>query len=150
MMRREPGLAAGLLAAASGPRETPAGLLHELIDHDPEVAAALLVEMENQGVENIVQRTLMTLAFDAYWSDWGGVVGVDPALDARFLVELTRLRGADWVESRFRQGVQQVRIDIEASETDPQFIAQLRRTLTEALGSSHPSMASDLLSLIDN
>ena len=150
MMRREPRLAAGLLAVASGPRETPEGLLHELIDHDPEVAAALLVEMDNQDVENIVQRTLMTIAFDAYWSDWGGVVGVDPALDARFLVELTRLRGADWVESRFRQGVQQVRIDIEAKEADPQFIAQLRRTLTEALGSSHPSMASDLLSLIGN
>ena len=114
MMRREPRLAAGLLAVASGPRETPEGLLHELIDHDPEVAAAILVEMEKQGVESIVQRTVMTLAFDAYWSDWGGVVGVDPALDARFLVELTRLRGADWVESRFRQGVQQVRIDIEA------------------------------------
>ena len=150
MMRREPGLAAGLLAAASGPRETPAGLLHELIDHDPEVAAVLLVEMENQGVENIVQRTLMTLAFDAYWSDWGGVVGVDLSLDARFLVELTRLRGADWVESRFRQGVRQVRIDIEANEADPQFITQLRRTLTEALGSSHPSMASSLLSLVGN
>ncbi len=150
MIRREMNLAAGLLAAASGPRETPEGLLHDLIDHDPEIAAALLVEMENQGVENIAQRTLMTLAFDAYWTDWGGVVGVDPALDGRFLVELTRLRGADWVENRFRQGVRQVRIDIEANESDPQFIAQLRRTLTEALGSSHPSMASDLLSLTNN
>ena len=150
MIRREMNLAAGLLAAASGPRETPEGLLHELIDHDPEIAAALLVEMENQGVENIAQRTLMTLAFDAYWTDWGGVVGVDPALDGRFLVELTRLRGAEWVEIRFRQAVRQVRIDIEANEADPQFIAQLRRTLTEALGLSRPSMASDLLALIDN
>ena len=150
MIRSEMNLAAGLLAAASGPRETPAGLLHELIDHDPEIAAALLVEMENQGVEKIAQRTLMTLAFDAYWTDWGGVVGVDPALDGRFLVELTRLRGAEWVEIRFRQAVRQVRIDIEANEADPQFIAQLRRTLTEALGLSRPSMASDLLALIDN
>ena len=150
MIRREMNLAAGLLAAASGPRETPEGLLHELIDHDPEIAAALLVEMENQGVENIAQRTLMTLAFDAYWTDWGGVVGVDPALDGRFLVELTRLRGAEWVEIRFRQAVRQVRIDIEANEADPQFIAQLRRTLTEALRLSRPSMASDLLALIDN
>ena len=150
MMRREPGLAAELLASVPGPRETPDGLLHELIDHDPEIAAALLVEMENQGVENIAQRTLMTLAFDAYWTDRGGVVGVDPALDARFLVELTQLRGAGWLESRFRQGVEKVRIDIEAGETDPQFIEQLRRTLTEALGSSHPSMASSLLSLVGN
>ena len=150
MMRREAGLAAELLASVPGPRETPDGLLHELIDHDPEIAAALLVEMENQGVENIAQRTLMTLAFDAYWTDRGGVVGVDPALDARFLVELTQLRGAGWLESRFRQGVEKVRIDIEAGETDPQFIEQLRRTLTEALGSSHPSMASSLLSLLGN
>ena len=150
MMRREPGLAAELLASVPGPRETPDGLLHELIDHDPEIAAALLVEMENQGVENIAQRTLMTLAFDAYWTDRGGVVGVDPALDARFLVELTQLRGAGWLESRFRQGVEKVRIDIEAGETDPQFIEQLRRTLTAALGSSHPSMASSLLSLLGN
>ena len=150
MMRREPGLAAELLASVPGPRETPDGLLHELIDYDPEIAAALLVEMENQGVENIAQRTLMTLAFDAYWTDRGGVVGVDPALDARFLVELTQLRGAGWLESRFRQGVEKVRIDIEAGETDPQFIEQLRRTLTAALGSSHPSMASSLLSLLGN
>ncbi len=150
MMRREPRLAAGLLAAVPGPRETPDGLLHELIALDPEVAAALLVEMENQSVENIAQRTLMTLAFDAYWSEWGGVVGVDPELDARFLVELARLRGNDWLEGHFRKGVERVRFEIEAGETDPQFLEQLRRTLTAALGTSHPSMASRLLAMVGN
>ena len=150
MMRQEPGLTAGLLAAVPGPRETPETLLHELIGHNPEVAAALLIEMEDQGVEDIAQRTLMTLAFDAYWTDWGGVVGVDPALDARFLVELTRLRGSDWFEERFRQGVEGVRSDVEAGEADPQFLEQLRRTIAAALGPSHSPMASRLLSLIDN
>ena len=118
--------------------------------HDPEVAAALLVEMENQGVEHIAQRTLMTLAFDAYWSERGAVTGVDPELGARFLVELARLRGNDWLESHFRDGVERVRLEIEAGETDPQFLEQLRRTLTAALGPSHPSMASRLLAIAGN
>ena len=104
--------------------------------------------MENQGVEDIAQRTLMTLAFDAYWTERGGVVGVDPELGARFLVELARLRGTDWLESHFRDGVERVRIEIEAGETDPQFLEQLRRTLTAALGPSHPSMASRLLAIV--
>ena len=150
MMRRELALAAALLAAVPGPRETPDGLLHELIAHDPEVAAALLVEMDNQGEADIAQRTLMALAFDAYWSEWGGVVGVDPELDARFLVELARLRGADWLENHFRDGVERVQLEIEAGETDPQFLEQLRRTLTAALGSSDPLMASRLLAIVRN
>ena len=150
MMRREPALSAALLAAVPGPRETPDGLLHDLMGHDPEVAAALLVEMENQGVEDIAQRTLMTLAFDAYWSERGAVTGVDPELGARFLVELARLRGNDWLESHFRDGVERVRLEIEAGETDPQFLEQLRRTLTAALGQSHPSMASRLLAIAGN
>ena len=150
MMRREPGLAATLLAAVPGPRETPEGLLHEVIDHNPEIAATLLVEMEDQGVENIAQRALMTLAFDAYWTERGGAVGVDPDLDARFLVELVRLRGNDWLENRFKGGVERVRREIEAGETDPQFMEQLRSTLTAALGPSDPSMMSRLLAIVRN
>ncbi len=150
IMRSEPGLSAGLLAAVPGPRETPDGLLHEIIDHNPEVAAMLLVAMEDRGVEDIAARTLMTLAFDAYWTEWGGVVGVGPELDARFLVELAQLRGNDWLENRFRNGVERVRLEIEAGDTDPQFMEQLRRTLTAALGPSHRSMMLRLLAIVRN
>ena len=106
--------------------------------------------MEDQGVENIAQRALMTLAFDVYWTERGGAVGVDPDLDARFLAELVRLRGNDWLENRFRGGVERVRREIEAGETDQQFMEQLRSTLTAALGPSDPSMMSRLLAIVRN
>ena len=147
MMRSQPGLTADLFASVPGPRETPEALLHALIGYEPELAAALLMEMEQAGVDNIGQHTLMTIAFDSYWTGLGGGPGVDPANDARFLVELGRLRSAEWLKQTLSLGVRQVRAEIAAGETDPQFIDQLTRTLSQALVPSHNTLADQLLPL---
>ncbi len=148
VMWSRPRLAAGLLASVPGPRETPEMLIHALIAHDPELAATILLQMEEAGIEGIAGRGLMAIAFDSYWTTLGGGPGVDPNKDGRFLIELYSLRGAEWLKRTLRQAALQVQADVASANTDPQFLTQLTRTLHHALSPTHPTLAAQLLAQI--
>lgn len=135
IFRRAPGAAAKLIASVASqqaPRTSPQRFIHALIGLDPDLAAALTAEMVAQGLADAGPRALLELAYDAYWTELRAGPGVEPALGARFLARLARIKGDAWLDSAYGQTLALVRGWAAAGEIEPDFESELRRTLAQA------------------
>lgn len=122
-------LGAELVAALSGVRETAAATVHRLVAIDPALAAEILLEMERNGVPDIMPEALNQLAYDAYWADLRAGPSVNLLHDADFLARLSQLRGQEWLRLQIELGVTGYEAAIAAGELEPEFRVRHADTL---------------------
>ena len=110
-------------------------MVHGLIPVDPDLAAAIVSEMDRRGLRENVVESVMVLAYDA--DRLRTFPGLDLSIedDARYLARLLADRGEDWLQMRMTEGVAVYRQRMERQDVPPDFLEGYRRTLTEVLSS---------------
>ena len=125
----DPKAAVDVLREASPIRVPPAWAIYRLVNADPQVAARLTLELEDQGHGETVEDALAFFAFDAPRLRAQPGLPISLENDARFLLALADLRGDTWLASALTRSLDRYREVVDAGEIDPAFVDTYRETL---------------------
>ena len=125
--------AAVLIAAREGYAETPHGVIHTLIFHDPVLAGRLVTTLDAMGRNDIVTDSLIVFAYDARRLAAIPGVGISLENDKRFLEYLIEARGQRWVQETMAQVVQRYDAVLRQQSIDEEFLRAYAETLRQIL-----------------
>ena len=126
-------VAASLVANREGYAETPHGILHALIVHDPVLAGQLVVTLDRIGRDGIVTNSLIVFAFDARRLATYPGVNLSLEGDKEFLEYLIVAKGERWVLEAMRLAVQRYDVLVRARSIDEEYLHAYAETLSQIL-----------------
>ena len=128
----DPPEAATLIANPRGYARSPLGIIYGLIHINPVLAAREVMEMDRQGMEDIVTESVIVFAYDADRLRAIPSLPISLDNDAQFLERLLKDKGGEWLEERIAQGVELYKQRLESNDVPRDFLAAYERTLREA------------------
>ncbi len=132
LLSSDVGAATDLVSRPEGLARSPHGLIHGLVHVDPELAAAIVAEMDRRGRDETVVEAVMVPAYDADRLRAFPGLGLSLEKDARYLLRLLRERGGEWLRERMAEGAALYRERMERGDVPPDFLEAYRRTVQEA------------------
>ena len=141
--------AARLVANPKGYAHSAPGIVHGLMSVDPVLAARAVVEMEEQGRDDLATESLIVFAFDA--TRLRTVPSLELSLegDRDFLVYLVDHQGPEWVKQHVATALRKYQREVELERIDSRFIEEYGTTLREIVrlernGDSREALAAVL------
>jgi hypothetical protein len=131
-MSDAPGAAVDLLLGLSGSRETPERIIHLLSRRDAALAAALTQFASQKAGSYLLDRVILTFAYDAYWSERNSGPNVRPSQVAEFFVELSDRLGVDETAALLASAAGELTAGAAAGELEAGGAGELARTLRAA------------------
>ena len=125
--------AARLIANPKGYARSPQGIVHGLIYVDPLLATQIVMEMENQGLEDITTESLIVIAFDASRLETNSSLTLSLKQDKEFIQHLLDRRGPAWVQGRIKRALHKYQREVLESRIDENFLEEYRKTLLEII-----------------
>jgi hypothetical protein len=107
----------------------PWRIIYRLIKADPSLAAEVLAEFHRRGEAELVAESLAYLAYDKVRLELSPTLPISLEEDGRFLGELLRAEGAEWVEARLVESAELFRQRVEDGEVSADFLEHYRETL---------------------
>ena len=91
--------AASLVANIKGYANSPPHIVHGLVAVDPMLAARIVIEMDEQGRDDLATESLIVFAFDETRSRVNPSLGLSLRSDGEFLEHLIDFQGEKWARS---------------------------------------------------
>ena len=111
-------------------RLPPARAVYRLIQADPAAAARLTLQYDRMGERETVRDALVFFAYDAArLRAQPGLSDISLANDGRFLEELVRLQGEEWLRGQLAAFRQRHETQLEAGEVEADFIKAYKETV---------------------
>ena len=118
-----------VVSEVEGYAYAPQHIVHALIPVDPDVAARLVIHMDDQGRQDIAIESLIVFAFDAARSRTNPLLGLSLEKDRIFLERLLEIQGRSWLSRNVALAVAKYRQDVVWRRIDPRFIEEYAITL---------------------
>ena len=126
-------MATALIAAREGYAETPHGVIHALMFHDPVLAGRLVVALGVAGRDDIVTDSLIVFAYDARRLAASPGARLSLENDKRFLEHLIEVNGQRWVQESMAQAVHRYDAMLRQQHIDEEFLHAYAETLRQVL-----------------
>lgn len=128
----------------------PARLVYRLISASPQLAAELLVALDQHGERQIATESLVYLAYDKSRSEKFPKLPISLESNGQFLASLMEKKGAAWLESRMTDAVAKYRRGISETEVSPDFLARYKETLLASAETTGAETESRLAAIVRN
>ena len=125
--------AASLIANREGYAETPHGVIHALIFHDPELAGKLVDTLDAMGRDDIATNSIIVFAYDARRLATYLDIELSLENDKRFLEYLVQAKGRQWVQETMTKAVRRYDEIALAGLMDKEFVLAYGETLNRVL-----------------
>lgn len=150
-MRSEPDIAAGLLLALSGSRETPERIIHLVAKSDPALAADLTastVTTHGRGAD-FLASALGAFAYDAYWSERNSGPNVKPERLAEYIEALVASLGDAPVAAAVTDVFETLADGAASGDLETGGEDEFRRTVQAALDAANGDTAAILSRIVE-
>ena len=126
----------------------PARIIYRLIMADPNLAAKLVIALENHGQHGMAAESLAHFAYDKARTETYPQLPISLSQDGAFLNSLLERQGAEWLQAQLTEAVSLYRAKTTNGEVAPDFLTRYRETLEAAAHTLDPDDRGRLMEII--